>query len=864
MTNKVKKKLITFILLPLIMIFAYAICENYDWQSNTYIHIILETIITFITLFISVLALVRYYYTKTGSDLIIGCGYLSAAILSIYNAGVSSSLFTYMFLSDQSNFILSSEFLTHLFLSGFLCIAFSVRQKEKLYNKNFIIKENLIYALTLILIAFFIQLLSIVATPEVVFIKVMSSVPAFLYAFTLLGLLKKKDWETDDFEYWCALGLIILICIVLFSGYSSKIYDTMFVASHLLMGLSSIFVIIGFLVSIYSTFKQEKYNENRITSILNNMQESVITINKDCIIESCNPATKSIFGFSQEELIGKRFGRTLTNFICPMYKEDTFWKEECFLRNAFEKKDVMGKKKDGTIFPMELEVSTINFENKPVFLLVIRDITERKEIEKMKNEFISIVSHELRTPLTSIRGALGLINSNSLGEMPDKISNLVDIAYKNSMRLGNLINDILDIEKIEAGKMDFDIKPVSLVELIEQSIEANKPYAEQYNVEILIKDVLPDVKINADKERIMQVLSNLISNAAKFSPEGEKIYIYTEKIKSKIRISVKDNGSGIPKKFKPSIFKKFAQMDSSDSRSKGGTGLGLSICKAIVEHMNGSIGFETEENKGTVFYFDIPQYHEPKPYISCAIGDKTKQRVLVCEDDDDVASLINVYLEQKGYQTDIAYNSEQAMDLLTKNTYNIMTIDIFLPDKNGNILLKEIRKHEKLKDLPVIVISVAADEKHEEFKEDKAIIDWIIKPIEQHKLFNALKKASYSGANKPRILHVEDDEDVLTVVNSILKNISHIETAKTLEEAKDWLDNGCFDMVIIDIGLSDGNGLDLLRLIKKHPRKIFTVIFSAHDISDNIAEKVDAVLLKSKTSNQKLLETVQKIIEDNN
>jgi len=862
--TKIKKKIITFILLPVIILFAYAICRNYTWQSNSYVHIILETIITFTALFVSVLALVRYYYTKTGSDLIIGCGYLSASVLSIYNAGVSSSLFTYMFLSEQSNFILSSEFLTHLFLSGFLCIGLSIRQKEKTLNKSFKMKENLIYALTLILIAFFIQLLSIVAIPQLFFIKIISFIPAFLYAFTLIGFFKTPDWKKNDFEYWFILALIVLVCQILFGTYSTNIYDTMFTGSHLLMIMSSGFVIIGFLISIYDTFKQEKYNENRITSILNNMQDSVITINKDCIIESCNPATKEIFGFPVEELIGKRFGRTLTNFICPTYKEDTFWKEECFLRGAFEKKDVMGKKKDGTVFPMELEVNTINFDNKPVFLLVIRDITERKEIEKMKNEFISIVSHELRTPLTSIRGALGLIASSSLGEVPDKIANLVDIAYKNSMRLGNLINDILDIEKIEAGKMDFDIKPVNLAELIYQSAEANKPYAEQYNVEIIVNNILPDAKINADKERIMQVLSNLISNAAKFSPEGEKIYIFVEKIKTQIRISVKDNGSGIPDSFKSLIFTKFAQRDSSDSRAKGGTGLGLSICKAIVEKMNGSIGFETEENKGTTFYFDIPQYMETKPYISCAVGNIHKPRVLICEDDNDVASLINVFLEQKGYQCDIAYNAEQAMNLLEKNTYNTITIDLLLPDKDGILLLKEIRSKENLKELPVIVISVIADDNHEEFKNDKFIIDWIRKPIDNFKLMEALKKASYSGINKPRILHVEDDEDVLTVVNSILKDISWIETAKTLEEAKDQLDNGCFDIVIIDIGLPDGNGVDLLRFIKKHRRKIFTVIFSAHDINDKISGNVDAVLLKSKTSNQKLLETIKKIIEENN
>jgi len=857
---KIKKKTITFIILPIMLLFMYYLFNGSVWHSNAYIHIILEIIATFVALFVGVLALVHYYNNKITSSLIIGCGYLSAAVLNIFNAAISSSLFNYIFVSDQSTFVFWSEFISRLFLSIFLCISLSLREREKKFGKTYWIKDNVVYAATLISVTFFIQLLTIVVLPPIGFIKVLSFVPDILFIYTLAGYFEKGEWKDNDFEYWLILSLIISVGQILYDSFSFKLFDTMYVVSHLLDIVSYSFVLIGALISVYNTFKQEKYNENRISMILNNMQDSVITLNQDCIIESCNPATEKIFGYSTSELINQRFGKKLTNFICPVYKEGTFWKDECFLRQAFNNKEVMGKKKNGTVFPMEIEVNRINFENKFVFLLVIRDITQRKEIERMKNEFISVVSHELRTPLTSIRGALGLIVSNSLGEVPPKIKELADIAHNNSLRLSTLINDILDIEKIEAGKMDFNIELFDVMKVIEQAIETNKPYAYQFNVELVIENALSGAKIKADKDRLMQVLANLLSNASKFSPVGGVVGVSVVRNNKNIRISVKDSGPGIPEEFQDSIFKKFAQFDSSDRRSKGGTGLGLSICKAIVEKMGGSIGFETKANEGANFYFDFPEHIEIKPYLSTK-NNSSRPKILICEDDKDIASLINLLFEQSGYSSDIAYNAEQTKQLLAENTYDAITMDLILPDKDGIMLIKEIREDENTKNIPIIVVSIKADESNKEFNGDLAVIDWINKPIDHDRLLEALKRAVSSIVNKPRILHIEDDEDVLMIVSSILKETAFISQALTFEEARQKLLHEVFDIIMLDIELPDGNGLELLPLINKE-KDLLTIIFSAHDVSEEISKNVDAVLLKSKTSNQKLLDTIKLLIEE--
>lgn len=242
-----------------------------------------------------------------------------------------------------------------------------------------------------------------------------------------------------------------------------------------------------------------------------------------------------------------------------------------------------------------------------------RDITERKEIDRMKNEFVSMVSHELRTPLTSIRGSLGLIASGKIETLSEKTQGLLEIANSNCIRLINLINDILDIEKIEAGKMNFEIKPVDLIPLIEQTIQANLQYAAKHNIGIKLSKEIEKIFVKADSERLMQVITNLLSNAIKFSEKDNSVEVSINKIENNVRVSITNFGSEISEEFKARIFQKFAQADSSDARQKGGTGLGLNISKAIIEKLKGNIGF-TSQNRRTCFYFDLPEFIEEKLY----------------------------------------------------------------------------------------------------------------------------------------------------------------------------------------------------------------------------------------------------------
>jgi signal transduction histidine kinase len=232
------------------------------------------------------------------------------------------------------------------------------------------------------------------------------------------------------------------------------------------------------------------------------------------------------------------------------------------------------------------------------------------ELHNNKNEIVSIVGHELKSPLASILSALNIVISGDTGELPEQAKRMLEIAQRNSERLLRIINDLMDIKKIESGKMEFNIIPLEISPLVEQAVEANQAYAQQLQVGFLLEDNAPGTIVRVDGDRTIQVINNLLSNAVRFSPPDKKVVVSILNNNDTVRVSVTDNGPGIPEEFRSRIFEKFAQGNYPGARRKGSTGLGLSIAKAIVEAMNGRIGFETRINIGATFYFDLPKYEE--------------------------------------------------------------------------------------------------------------------------------------------------------------------------------------------------------------------------------------------------------------
>ncbi len=352
---------------------------------------------------------------------------------------------------------------------------------------------------------------------------------------------------------------------------------------------------------------QESYDKSaRISTILDTVVDGIITINHKGIIKSFNPAAERIFGFTAEETLNKN--------IKILMPEPFHSKHDGYLHNYLTTGDaqiigigreVIGKRKDGSTFPMELAVSEFTLSNNKMFTGIVRDITERKQAELMKKEFISTVSHELRTPLTSIKGSLRIIESDAICPVPEKIRPLLDIANKNCENLIVLINDILDMEKLASGKMLFNMQKVDLIELIKLAIDKNIGYSKLYDVNFNFSTSIETAFVIGDQTRLEQVLANLMSNAAKFSDKGQSVHIDISEINDSYRVSITDYGIGIPEDFKDRIFGKFQQADGSNTRQKGGTGLGLSISHEIISQHNGKIDFESTPGESTTFYFDL-------------------------------------------------------------------------------------------------------------------------------------------------------------------------------------------------------------------------------------------------------------------
>ncbi|MDH4100138.1 MAG: response regulator [Nitrospirota bacterium] len=609
--------------------------------------------------------------------------------------------------------------------------------------------------------------------------------------------------------------------------------------------------------------KQTEEQLKLLLKVVESAANSLLITDADGVIQWVNPAFCEITGYTTGEVVGRKPS------ILKSGKQDA-----AFYRSLWETirsgkvwhGEIVNRRKDDTLYIEEMTITPVRDDAGQIshYIAVKQDITERKRIEKIKNEFISIVSHELRTPLTSIRGSLGLMTGGVAGELPPQAKRLAEIALRNSERLIRLVNDMLDVEKINAGKMSFSMHPHEIAPLVEHALEVNRSYGEQHGVEFVIEDRLGGkASVQVDSDRFEQVITNLLSNAAKFSPPQGKVTVSLGRLNGYVRVSIADRGQGIPEEFHGKIFDAFVQVDSSDTRGKGGSGLGLAISRTIVERLGGEISFESIPGEGSTFHVDLPEWRKSS-LAGQVEKDFGKPRILICEDDRSVAAVINTMLKKGGFDTDISYNASQAKQLLAEQRYDALVLDLVMPYQDGISLVREIREDHQFHYLPVIVVSAKAEEGRDILGGSVlGVVDWIEKPIDFSRLIDSVKLATYgSVAGKVRILHVEDDMGIIDLTTDMLKDIAIVSVATTVREGFKRLEKGTFDLVILDLVLADGSGLELLPLLRAGSgKRVPVVIFTGYEIAEENMKDVAAVFYKGHTSAQDLVAAIRSLIK---
>lgn len=607
---------------------------------------------------------------------------------------------------------------------------------------------------------------------------------------------------------------------------------------------------------------EQKHGEEKFRLAVESCPNGMLMIDSEGIIRLVNAQTETMFGYSRDELIGQS-----VDMLVPTKLRHRHAQHRAGFIGTPETKlmghgrDFFGLRKDGSEFPVEVALNPIQAPDGLLVLSVITDISERKRIERMKDEFVSTVSHELRTPLTSIAASLGLLSRGAHAQLPDNLSRLVTIAHANSQRLVRLINDILDIEKIESGKMVFTIVRIDIRRLVEQAVEASQGYAAEFGVNLKLDAAAATGDVAADCDRLTQVFTNLISNSVKFSPRGGEVLVAVAARGGMMRVSVRDHGPGIAEDFKPRIFEKFAQADATDARQKGGTGLGLSIVKQLVARLGGDVSFEDAPGGGTIFHVDLPAL-EPQVAATGRDGQVDHDtHILICDDYPLGANILAEQLGKFGFTADIVTNGRAAAEHAQATHYAAILIDLQLPDCDGVSLIQQLRAQPENRDTPIVVVSNDPERGRGDIRSSSLdVLDWLQKPVDLTRLTQLIERPHRGvETHRPRILHVDDDQDVLRFVSRSLTTTATLTSVDSIDRARHMLNTERFDLAIVDIALATGSGLDLLPdLHDLDGNAIPVILMSAQGANPACAAQVQAALIKSQTSVEQLITTLRR------
>jgi PAS domain S-box-containing protein len=590
----------------------------------------------------------------------------------------------------------------------------------------------------------------------------------------------------------------------------------------------------------------------RLRALLDSARFGIIMIDRRGHVLIANDAYSRVTGIPKERVLGQHIEDVRTNFAGrtqgelppPPGLEPTENVIELLLpeRRTLRRTTAPVRAEDGTLLGS---------------IIVMEDITREREVDRMKSEFISTVSHELRTPLTSIKGSLALLLDGTAGEMDEETAELIGVAKSNADRLVRLINDILDISKIEAGRMELHLNACAPADLITVALQGNTGFAQKCQVALAaeLEDGLP--RVRADADRVVQVLTNLISNACKFSPAGATVTLRALRAEGKVRFEIADRGRGVPPEFRDRMFGKFQQVDSSAAREKEGTGLGLAICKALVREHGGDIDFDSEVGRGTTFHFTIPA-------VTADLGSGRAFVLVVGASTGAEAQRVRRVIEAQGFAV-VASATDADASTVAATGRPPAALVMDLSGQPNMELADAVRQRPSLRDLPTVYLGppgVPASER-EGFA-------WLPHPFSDADLARAVRSATgLAEARATRLLLVEDDAEQRQLLETLFKREGfEVASAGDAREAIAAMALWTPDVITLDVRLPDLNGFQLTEILRRDPKlaALPTLVVSALDLTDEerlrLALGPTRFLVKSRSDSADILRNVAQLLAE--
>jgi PAS domain S-box-containing protein len=542
-----------------------------------------------------------------------------------------------------------------------------------------------------------------------------------------------------------------------------------------------------------------------------------------------------MWNIPEEALRTKDDKKLMEHALGQLKDADAFLERENYLyTHESEKSRNEIELKDGRVFDnysSPLQDSTGKLYGR---IWYFRDITERRELERMKSEIVSVVSHELRTPLTSIRGALGLLAAGLLRSQPEKGERMLEIAVTNTDRLVRLINDILDLERLESGKMNLERRTCTARGLMTQAADSVRDLAEKAGVTLSVS--LYSARLWVDPDRIIQALINLLSNAIKFSPRGKTICLTATRQADQVLFQVKDQGRGIPQEKRESIFERFQQVDASDRREKGGTGLGLPITRSIVQQHGGRIWVESTLGQGSTFSFTLPSL----PADTVMVGDGSRARiVLVCAVAGDIFGAVQAVLSQQDYTVLAASSWQEAIDVASIELPDAVLVDSSMPDMDSGEAISALKQQSHTQDLSVIGLGGTAPDEVQ--LAARGMAGWVTKPFTQASLVPVLESVLSKLSEGPRVLVVEDDADLARVLTTVFERHGAVVLhARTGREAVHVCPSFIPDLLVLDVILPELDGFGVVQQLRQHEhlRHLPLAVYTVKELDDSEKERL--------------------------